>query len=134
MKIKKLICALMCALLLVTAVMPAHALAGTDSDTHIEYGLGVQVECNSVINNALARGKIECSFVNGVSHLPEGDYTCRIVLGIGYTNGIWINLDSTNITTMTLTSTWTHASGYTPNAASFKYYVNSSQVSYSYIN
>lgn len=132
MKTKRLICALMCALLIVTAAVPALALAGTDSDTHIEYGLGVQVKSTSSINNAESKGTLKCSFVTGVAHLPESDYTCRIVMGIGYTNGIFLNVDTDDIQTMTLASTWTHASGWYPDTDSFTHRVNGSQVYHHY--
>lgn len=76
MKTKRIICALICAVLIASAAMPAVALNGNHTDTHIEYGLGVKVKSTSSINAVCAIGSIQCSFVTGVAHLPASDYSC----------------------------------------------------------
>ena len=83
-KTKIAISVLLCSVILIGASFPVNAL--TDHYDQIHYGLGVRIICNGSCNAAQhkAIASIQLSFVNGVGHLPESDYSCRIDLRVKY--------------------------------------------------
>ena len=72
---KRILCALMCAILLVTAVVPTVALS--DSIDYIDYGFGVRVRCTGYLGSTYTKTTIVLSFVSNVNHLPQSDYKCH---------------------------------------------------------
>ena len=82
---KRTLCALMCAILLVTAVVPA--LAASDSYDTINIGLGVRITCTSYLGTKYAKSTLNLSFVSGVNHFPQSDYVAKAEATVHYPSG-----------------------------------------------
>ncbi len=122
---KTTLCVALCAVLLLCSAAPAFAL--TDNYSFIDYADGVNVECNSVLNSIRAKGTITLSFVPGVNHLPQSDYTCGVKIKIYYTNGSSFEVDSGDVSAMTTNTSKNH-SPLTASSAEYTYRVNNTNV------
>ena len=83
MNTKRILSALLCALFLVTAVVPVYA-DSSDYDSHIDYGLGVRATPTSYLCSSYAKSTLKLAFVNGVNHLPQSDYVTYIQMVVYY--------------------------------------------------
>ncbi len=110
----------LCAVLLLFAAAPAFA--STDNHSHIDYGLGVQVDCSSVLNAIRAKGTITLSFVPNVNHLQESDYCCSVYVVVVYSEA-WSATSDSGICGMTATAKVIHGSRQ-PLSAYFIYHAN----------
>ncbi len=113
----------LCAVLLLCAAAPAFA--ATDNHSHIEYGYGVNVECNSVLNAIRAKGTITLSFVPNVNHMLEGSYSCGVEVYVKYTGGGHASYYPGLVSGMTTWTSISHGSSI-PDYSEYTYNVNSS--------
>ena len=124
MKTKKILCAIVCVILLTVTALPAYADA-SDNHSHIEYGLGVRVNCTSYLCITYAKSTLKLSFVSGVNHLPQSDYAARACATVYYPGGS-ISCSSTG--NMSAAATAYVSDGKTATSSSHTYYVNNTQV------
>ncbi len=115
----------LCAVLLLCAAAPAFAL--TENRSFIDYGHGVNVDCNSVLNSIRAKGTITLSFVPGVNHLSQGSYSCGVGVIVHYTNNGLDGYDPGDVSAMT-TNTKVDHNNRTALSAEYSYRVNGETV------
>ncbi len=122
---KTTLCVALCAVLLLCSAAPAFAL--TDNYSFIDYADGVNVECNSVLNSIRSKGTITLSFVPGVNHLPQSDYTCGVRISVVYAEGITVNVNWGDVFAMSTYTQKDHQS-LTASSSVFTYRVNANEV------
>ena len=125
---KKSTAALLCAIFLVTAVVPAFALSGTKTKNANITGIGVHVCCTSSISLVKATAKVVLSYLPDPSnHLPESDYTCKAWIDIDDGNNIGRYSHPNYVVGMSTTTTLDldplHYP-YTPVSSTYNYWVN----------
>ena len=126
MNTKRIVCALMCALLLVTAVVPAYA-DSSDFNSHIEYGLGVRTTSTAYLCSSYAKSTLKLAFVSGVNHMPQSDYVARAEAYAIYYHGLVFAYDVGN---MSASATATPEDGITVTSSAHICTVNDNQVYY----
>ncbi len=122
------------ALLVFCAIVPVYALDGTDSETHIEYSLGVRETSLSTINAVFGKAKINISFVSGLNHLPQADYSCKATLTINYTGGQTDFGSSGIVNAMSASKKLFADNTLTVCAVDYEYFVNNTSVYSTNIN
>lgn len=103
MKRSRLFIAL-CVMLSICFLIPAFAFAGSDHYDNINYGLGVRTVCDGYSCSTYGKGRIRLSFVDGVNHMLEEEYSCKVYVKINLTGGNVANIavDTEYISTMDL--------------------------------
>ena len=128
MKRSRLFIAL-CVMLSICFLIPTFAFAGSDHYDSINYSLGVRTVCDGYSCSTYGNGRIRLSFVDGVNHMLEEDYSCKIRVeasvispnpGIGS-----VESETLFITTMDLSLRVNRPNGnYTVTSVVYKCYVN----------
>ena len=126
MTFKKVFSTLLCALLLVAAVVPAYA-DSSDYDSHIDYGLGVRATSTSYLCSTYAKSTLQLSFVSGVNHMPQSDYVARAEAFAIYYHGMVFEYDVGNMYAMAKAEP---KNGKTVTSSAHNYTVNDNQVYY----
>ncbi|MBO4879697.1 MAG: hypothetical protein J5544_05510 [Clostridia bacterium] len=121
---KKAIIIAICAVLVVSAVVPTLALIDSEVYNNINYSLGVKVNCYSGINNLQGTGTITLEFVSGVSHMPESDYYTRAYVKINYINAYSHLTDTDNCHSMTATAIRSKRQDKVVSSAEYEYWAN----------
>ena len=76
---------MLCITLSICFLIPSFVLAGSDHYENINYVLGVNTVCDGYSCSTYGKGRIRLSFVDGVSHMPEEDYTCSVYVKLTLT-------------------------------------------------
>ena len=121
---KKAIIIAICAVLLVSAVVPALAVTGTENHSHIEYTLGIRVSCYSELTVIHAKSDLTLSFEKNVDHMPEQDYYCRVVARISYTDNTYSEDGTVDLNAMSASITKLRDMSKTVLSSNHRYYVN----------
>ena len=126
MKRSKVIAALLCAVMLAAAALPALALSGTRYTNADLNSIGVHALCTSKVTLVKATAMLELTYLPDPSnHMPESDYTCKAWVDVEDDTGNGVYYHPTYVVGMSTTTVKNIASlSFTPYVAIFQYFVN----------
>ncbi|GEM_PF-5610389 len=128
LRFKKALILLLCAAMAISTAIPSLALTKSEAHSHIEYGIGVRVTCNSGVSSLGGSAEIILSFESGVNHMLEEDYSCRAKVVLSYYSTYPRMSDTSHVNAMTASTTKARLSGYNIASADYEYWANHSSV------
>ncbi|MBQ4447687.1 MAG: hypothetical protein II897_05285 [Clostridia bacterium] len=119
--VKRIASAALCGLLMICMSLPSFALSRTDSHTHVDYDDGVRVTCLSTLTLSKGKSKLNLAFEDGVSHLPEEDYSsiAEVTVKLNGASDAYSFVDSPGMAATAEVS----LGGYVPTKSIHNYYV-----------